>query len=46
MQVALSKQGVDSVFLFYRGEGHGLQRPENQRDLLTRALEWIESRVK
>ena len=43
---ALTKLGVDAGLLVYKGEGHVVQRPENFRDLLTRVIDWIESRIK
>lgn len=45
MYTALKQQNVDTQLIMYRGEGHVIQRPENQRDLLTRVLDWIESRT-
>ncbi|MEK7406339.1 MAG: S9 family peptidase [Acidobacteriota bacterium] len=43
---ALKKQGVDTRFLVYRGEGHNILRPENQRDVLMRILDWVDSHLK
>lgn len=41
LYTALKKQNVDTVMLVYRGEGHVIQKPENQRDLLLRVINWI-----
>ena len=42
----LTKLNVDTGLLIYKGEGHVVQRPENFRDLLTRVIDWVESRIK
>ena len=42
MFTAWKRQGVPTELLIYGGEGHVISRPENQRDLLTRAIEWID----
>jgi dipeptidyl aminopeptidase/acylaminoacyl peptidase len=45
MYIALKKQGVDSRFVQYLGEGHGWRpdlKPANRRDLLTRTVEWFD----
>ncbi len=46
MYTALKKQGVDTQLLIYKGEGHVITRPENQRDLLMRVLDWVDSHLK
>ncbi len=43
---ALNALGVDTQLLIYQGEGHSIVRPENQRDLLYRILEWVCNRLK
>ncbi|MDT9600109.1 S9 family peptidase [Sphingosinicella rhizophila] len=45
MYSAWRQQNVDTQLLIYRGEGHVIQQPENQRDMMTRILDWIESRI-
>jgi dipeptidyl aminopeptidase/acylaminoacyl peptidase len=42
MYTAWKKQKVDTQLLIYRGEGHVIQQPGNQRDMLTRILGWID----
>ena len=42
---ALSKQGVDAQMLVYKDEGHVIERPENNRDLLMRVLDWVDSHL-
>lgn len=42
LYVTLQKYGVPTQFLIYRGEAHGLHRPEHRRDLLAREVEWLE----
>ncbi|HSE97520.1 MAG TPA: S9 family peptidase [Blastocatellia bacterium] len=42
----LRKRGVHVVFLRYPREGHGIQEPNHQIDLVTRQLEWFEKLVK
>lgn len=46
LYTALKKQGVDARMLVYKDESHVIQRPENQRDLLMRVLDWVESHLK
>jgi dipeptidyl aminopeptidase/acylaminoacyl peptidase len=43
---ALNARGVDTQLLIYRGEGHSIVGPENQRDLLGRVLQWIDLHLK
>ena len=42
LYVTLKKYGVPTRYLLYRGEPHGLHRPDHQRDLLIRQVAWIE----
>jgi len=42
---ALKKRGVDTVFLRYPREGHGIQEPNHQIDLFQRQLEWFDSHL-
>lgn len=37
----LRESGVLTELVFYRGEGHTLQRPENQQDLFDRSTRWF-----
>jgi dipeptidyl aminopeptidase/acylaminoacyl peptidase len=39
---ALRNMAVESMFLVYKGEGHVMTRPENQRDVLERIAAWLE----
>jgi dipeptidyl aminopeptidase/acylaminoacyl peptidase len=45
MYTALKKQGVDTQLVIYKGEGHLVTSPQNQRDLLTRILDWIDTHL-
>jgi dipeptidyl aminopeptidase/acylaminoacyl peptidase len=42
---ALQRRGVEVVFLRYPREGHGIQEPNHQIDLVTRQLEWFDSHL-
>jgi dipeptidyl aminopeptidase/acylaminoacyl peptidase len=42
---ALKKRGVETVFLRYPREGHGIQEPNHQIDLFRRQLEWVDGRL-
>jgi dipeptidyl aminopeptidase/acylaminoacyl peptidase len=42
---ALQRRGVDVVFLRYPREGHGIQEPNHQIDLIGRQLEWFDSHL-
>jgi len=42
---ALKKRGVETVFLRYPREGHGIQEPNHQIDLFQRQLEWFDSHL-
>jgi dipeptidyl aminopeptidase/acylaminoacyl peptidase len=46
LYTALRKQGIDTRFLVYTDEPHVISRPENQRDLLMRVIEWVDSHLK
>jgi dipeptidyl aminopeptidase/acylaminoacyl peptidase len=41
LAAAMRKQGVDTQYVLYRGEGHGVVRTDNQRDLLERIGNWL-----
>jgi dipeptidyl aminopeptidase/acylaminoacyl peptidase len=42
---ALQRRGVEVVFLRYPREGHGIQEPNHQIDLIGRQLEWFDSHL-
>jgi dipeptidyl aminopeptidase/acylaminoacyl peptidase len=42
---ALKKRGVETVFLRYPREGHGIQEPNHQIDLFQRQLKWFDSHL-
>jgi dipeptidyl aminopeptidase/acylaminoacyl peptidase len=42
---ALQRRGLDVVFLRYPREGHGIQEPNHQIDLVTRQIEWFDSHL-
>jgi len=39
---SLRLRGIDAQFLYYDGEGHGIQQHPNQADFLARIMAWIE----
>lgn len=44
MYIALKKCGADSMFVQYKGEGHGWRpdlKPKNRYDILMRTIEWF-----
>jgi len=43
---ALKRQGVETQYLLFKGENHVVSRPENQRELRRRVLDWVTTRVK
>jgi dipeptidyl aminopeptidase/acylaminoacyl peptidase len=45
LYTALKRQGVDTRYIRYADEGHGVTRPANRRDVLLRAVEWIDSHM-
>ncbi|MFE0153235.1 prolyl oligopeptidase family serine peptidase [Nonomuraea sp. NPDC059007] len=44
LAASMRRRGVDVRFLIYPDEGHGLDDPRNQRDLIDRAAAWIDAR--
>ncbi len=42
---ALRKRGVETVFLRYPREGHGIQEPNHVIDLVGRQIEWFDSHL-
>ncbi|HYX28652.1 MAG TPA: S9 family peptidase [Pyrinomonadaceae bacterium] len=46
MYMALRRRGVDSVFVRYPREGHGLREPKHRVDALERTLEWFDKYLK
>jgi len=42
---ALKSRGVEVVFVRYPREGHSIQEPNHQIDLVQRQLEWFESHL-
>ena len=44
--VALRRLGKTVTILGYPGEGHSVQKPENQVDFTNRALEWFDQYLK
>jgi dipeptidyl aminopeptidase/acylaminoacyl peptidase len=43
---ALRKRGVETVFVRYPREGHGITEPNHQIDLVRRQLEWFDKHLK
>jgi dipeptidyl aminopeptidase/acylaminoacyl peptidase len=43
---ALRKSGVETVFVRYPREGHGISEPNHQIDLVRRQLEWFDKHLK
>jgi dipeptidyl aminopeptidase/acylaminoacyl peptidase len=43
---ALRKRGVECVFVRYPREGHGINEPNHQIDLVRRQLEWFDKHLK
>lgn len=43
---ALRKRGVETVFVRYPREGHGIAEPNHQIDLVRRQLEWFDKHLK
>ena len=43
---ALRKRGVETVFIRYPREGHGITEPNHQIDLVKRQLEWFDKHLK
>jgi len=46
MYMALKRRGVDSVFVRYPREGHGLREPKHRVDSLERTIAWFERYLK
>ena len=46
MYMALKRRGVDTVFVRYPREGHGLREPRHRVDALERTLNWFDRYVK
>jgi dipeptidyl aminopeptidase/acylaminoacyl peptidase len=46
MYMALKRRGVDTVFVRYPREGHGLREPRHRVDALERTLAWFDRYVK
>lgn len=46
MYMALRRRGVDSVFVRYPREGHGLREPKHRVDALERTIAWFERYLK
>ncbi|HZH92111.1 MAG TPA: S9 family peptidase [Pyrinomonadaceae bacterium] len=43
---ALRKRGIETVFVRYPREGHGIAEPNHQIDLVRRQLEWFDKHLK
>lgn len=46
MYMALRRRGVESVFVRYPREGHGLREPKHRLDALERTLAWFDRHLK
>ncbi len=46
MYTALRMRGVESVFVRYPREGHGMREPRHREDQLARTIDWFEQRLK
>ena len=46
MYMALKRRGVETVFVRYPREGHGLREPKHRVDALERTLNWFDRYVK
>lgn len=46
MYTALKQRGIETVLVRYPGEGHGLRRPANRVDALTRTIAWFDKYLK
>jgi dipeptidyl aminopeptidase/acylaminoacyl peptidase len=46
MYMALKRRGVDTVFVRYPREGHGLREPKHRVDALERTINWFDRYVK
>jgi dipeptidyl aminopeptidase/acylaminoacyl peptidase len=45
MYAALKQQGVDTQHLVYKGEGHVVSQPANQRDLVYWCVNWVDTHL-
>ena len=43
---AIKAQGVDTQYVQYLDEGHVFQQPANRRDVIERAVKWIDEKTK
>lgn len=46
LHTVLRQHGVDTQLVVYEGEGHSVDQPANQRDLLSRTVDWIDSNLR
>jgi dipeptidyl aminopeptidase/acylaminoacyl peptidase len=46
MYMALKRRGVETVFVRYPREGHGLREPKHRLDALERTVDWFDRYVK
>jgi dipeptidyl aminopeptidase/acylaminoacyl peptidase len=46
MYMGLKRRGVDSVFVRYPREGHGLREPKHRVDALQRTIAWFDRYLK
>ena len=46
MYMALRRRGIDTVFVRYPREGHGLREPRHRQDALERTLAWFDKYLK
>jgi dipeptidyl aminopeptidase/acylaminoacyl peptidase len=44
--IALRKLGVETVFVRYPGEGHGIRKPQHSLDFHRRILQWFDRHLK
>ena len=42
---AINAQGIETEYVKYSDEGHGLEKPENRRDALERTIKWIDGHM-
>jgi dipeptidyl aminopeptidase/acylaminoacyl peptidase len=45
MYVGLKEQCIDTQYLFYKGEGHVAEKPENVRNLLYWYVNWVDTHL-
>lgn len=46
MYMALKRRGVETVFVRYPREGHGLREPRHRVDALERTIAWFDRFLK